>query len=656
MRSHRRRIDPIEPCRMIGGGRRPEANGADIQEAPAEARPQARADFPVLKFTGQGGRSKGLPPSASRDRHDSTSDSRRALSASAFARFSRSSFSFRCFSTALPIRFMRAALSFSRFCLSIICLSCIWRASRSLRAFSSRSRFSSYARSRAAASALARRLLLAKFVSLGAYLRVNVQRSLVLQRSLVVRSPRSVARRTRQGKNDAEKLLLDRDGSLEVVALALLVVAAVVVVVAQQVDPSSLLFLTAPSLARVVDVRWFVAADPLPAPRPLRLRTRSASHRRRRRRRRPPPRPTPAASADPPRRDPRRPGRAHPGHRRDAGENTSAFERIHGPRSSSATLLEETSCAWRSRRTSSCALMDPPSTAEKASLARDRTPERTRRSRSGRRDRRAAVAVTVSVRNSWRASAASSVANVRSPSSCHPGIFRTGPPFSRWYVSRSCRRVSTMRPETVATPSALSHASASIIKHSSLNLSTAPGMHMTHPVGDVTAGAGFPPERRARARTRTTRGVVGARSEPGLRLPGTPAHLVRRDRLRRGPAPSHATKQLLVDGRALRGSRRGRRRGRRGALSRERLRPLFGFDRRRILPTRRAPPPRTGTPRCARTSPRRTPRRPSWGKPAAEPRRSASPIPSLSRYRVTATREAAPRGFPARETPCRPRP
>ena len=82
--------------------------------------------------------------------------------------------------------------------------------------------------------------------------------------------------------------------------------------------------------------------------------------------------------------------------------------------------------------------------------------------------------------------------------------------------------MSTMRPETVATPSALSHASASINKHSSLNLSTAPGMHMTHPVGDVTAGGGLPSGAPRTSTNAYAAASSGTRSEPGLRLPGTP--------------------------------------------------------------------------------------------------------------------------------------
>mmetsp|Transcript_3376 Transcript_3376/g.13415 ORF Transcript_3376/g.13415 Transcript_3376/m.13415 type:complete len:200 (+) Transcript_3376:391-990(+) len=79
-----------------------------------------------------------------------------------------------------------------------------------------------------------------------------------------------------------------------------------------------------------------------------------------------------------------------------------------------------------------------------------------------------------------------------------------------------------MRPETVATPSALSHASASIIKRSSLNLSTAPGMHMTHPVGDVTAGGGVPSGAPRTSTNAYATASSGQCSEPGLRLPGTP--------------------------------------------------------------------------------------------------------------------------------------
>ena len=167
-------------------------------------------------------------------------------------------------------------------------------------------------------------------------------------------------------------------------------------------------------------------------------------------------------------------------------ENTS---RRHGPESSSGASSQLTSnLVFDRTQHVSCHSSLP------LSFCRADTRVRTRHApgTGGTATRRLSSlrSISVSVRNSWRVSASSSCVYVPR-SSRHPGTLETSF-FSSQYVSRSCGRVSTIRPHTVPTPSLVSQNSDNIRSDPSLNDRIAPGMHMTHPLGEVTAGAGVP--------------------------------------------------------------------------------------------------------------------------------------------------------------------
>ena len=115
-------IDPIEPCRMIGGGAAGGCAGAGAHTG-WRAPLQQQRSAAVLGFTGQS-LYRLLSP-LRRRRLRTRPPTRAAPSPRQPLPVSRVPPSHCCFSTAPPMRFMRAALSFSRFCLSIICLSCI---------------------------------------------------------------------------------------------------------------------------------------------------------------------------------------------------------------------------------------------------------------------------------------------------------------------------------------------------------------------------------------------------------------------------------------------------------------------------------------------------------------------------------------------------